>query len=86
MSSLLNKYSSNKSPIYLVQVFYLTFWPLKRKFIFLVICSLGDQKITRSVLLTYKAISFAISHLPLAVLASKIFSFNLAAALVEKKI
>ena len=42
-----------------MQVFCLIFWPLKWKFIFLVICFLGDQKITRSVLLMFKTVSFA---------------------------
>ena len=47
---------------YLVHVFCLIFWPLKWKFIFLVICFLGEWKITISVLLTFKAIIFARSH------------------------
>ena len=54
--SLKSKYLSNKRPRYLVQVFCLIFWPLKQKFIFLVIYFLGDQKITVLVLLTFKAI------------------------------
>ena len=60
--SLKSKCSSNKTPRYLVQVSCLIFWPLKREFIFLVICFLGDRKITISVLLTFKAILFARSH------------------------
>ena len=46
MWSLKSKCSSNKTPRYLVQVFCIIFWPLKWKFIFLVICFLGNRKIT----------------------------------------
>ena len=62
MWTLKSKCSSIKTPRYLVQVFYLIFWSLKRKFIFLVICFLRDGKITISILLTIKAILFARSH------------------------
>ena len=51
---------SIKTPPYLVQVFCLIFWSLKWKFIFLVICFLGDRKI--AILLTFKAILFARSR------------------------
>ena len=56
---LKTKGSSNKTPGYLVQVFCLIFWLLKRKIVFLVICFLEDRKITISVLLTFKGILFA---------------------------
>ena len=62
MWSLKSKCSSFKTPRYLVQHFCLTFCLLKWKFIFLVICFLGDQKITISVLLTFKAVLFVWSH------------------------
>ena len=60
--SLKSKCSSSKTPRYLVQVFCLNIWLCKQKFIFLVICFLGDQKILRSVLLGFKAILFVPSH------------------------
>ena len=62
MGSLKGKGSSSKTPRYLVQVFRLIFCPLKWKFIFLVICFLGDRKIMISFLLTFKAILFARIH------------------------
>ena len=50
------KWLSNSTPRYLAQVIRLIFRPLRRKFFFSVIFFLGNQKITISILLTFKTI------------------------------